>query len=64
MKIVSFIDEDEVIRKILKHCSLWMVAEHGRGKDPVARAPPAAMPSVDTLSGQTYDTDFFSTLVG
>ena len=51
-----FVDEDEVIRKILKHCNLW--------KDPVARAPPAAMPSVDTLSGQTYDTDFFSTLVG
>ena len=32
MKIISFIDQDQVIRKILKHCGLW--------KDPQPRAPP------------------------
>jgi hypothetical protein len=32
MKIVSFIEEDDVIRKILKHCNLW--------KEPVERPPP------------------------
>jgi len=32
MKIISFIDQDQVIRKILKHCGLW--------KGPQPRAPP------------------------
>lgn len=32
MKIVSFIEEDDVIRKILKHCNLW--------KEPAPRPPP------------------------
>lgn len=31
MKIVSFIEEDYVIRKILKHCNLW--------KEPLPRPP-------------------------
>jgi len=32
MKIVSFIEEDDVIRKILKHCNLW--------KEEAPRSPP------------------------
>jgi hypothetical protein len=32
MKIVSFIEEDDVIRKILEHCKLW--------KEPAPRPPP------------------------
>ncbi|MFH0921887.1 MAG: hypothetical protein V1913_16185 [Fibrobacterota bacterium] len=33
MRIISFIEQDEVIRRILTHCGLW--------KDPPARSQPA-----------------------
>ncbi len=32
MKIISFIEDDATIKKILKHCGKW--------KEPVARPPP------------------------
>ncbi len=56
MKIISFIDEDDVIRRILKHCNLW--------KEPVERPPPKALAADDIPSGQMYDTEFFNSLVG
>ena len=57
MKIVSFIEEDNVIRKILKHGDLW--------KEPVERPPPAVvLPPVDAPTGITYDTGFFNSVVG
>jgi hypothetical protein len=36
MRIISFIEEDEVIRKILKHCGLW--------KEQAPRPPPEEKP--------------------
>jgi len=38
MKIVSFINEVDVIRKILEHLGLW------EDKIPVGRAPPVSIP--------------------
>ena len=56
-KIVSFVHEDDIIRRILKHCNLW--------KEPVERPPPAAvLPPVDAPTGITYDIEFFNSLVG
>ena len=52
MKIVSFIDEEDVIRDILKHCNLW--------KKTPSRSPPN-LPIPDTPTGLTYDTEFIST---
>ncbi len=40
MRIVSFIEQDEVIRRILTHCGLW--------KDPPVRPPP--MPATSRIS--------------
>jgi hypothetical protein len=56
MRIVSFIDQGDVIQKILKHCNLW--------KEPVERAPPKLPVSADVPTGITYDTEFLNTLVG
>jgi len=36
MKIISFIEEEPVIKKILKHLNLWMVQNH----DPPNNSPP------------------------
>jgi hypothetical protein len=55
MRIVSFIDEDPVIQKILKHCNLW--------KEHSARAPPAPESSASPAA-MTYDPDIFNTLAG
>ena len=55
MKIVSFIEEEDVIRDILKHCNLW--------KEMPSRSPPN-LPIPDTPTGLTYDTEFFNSLVG
>jgi hypothetical protein len=43
MKIVSFIEEDEVIRKILKHCNLW--------KEPQPKPPPQIKAAAVTETG-------------
>lgn len=51
MKIVSFIEEDDVIRKILKHCNLW--------KDPVPRPPPSETVAPVTEAEPYYDFSFF-----
>ena len=52
MEIVSFIEEDDVIRKILKHCNLpaYRSTSAGRWKEPAPRPPPpkAVAPVVDT----------------
>ncbi len=50
MKIVSFIEEDDVIRKILKHCKLW--------KDPVPRPPPCKTVSPVLEAEPYYDFSF------
>ena len=57
MHIISFIDEDDIIRRILKHCNLWK--EH-RERPP----PDVVMPPVDAPTGITYDSEFFNSLVG
>ena len=38
MKIISFIQQEEVIRKILTHCGLW--------QDPPERPPPRPAPAL------------------
>jgi len=56
MRIVSFIDQDSAIRKILKHCNLW--------KEHCARAPPLSPPTDNSPAELTYDTEFFNRLAG
>jgi len=60
MKIISFIERDQetVIEKILRHCSLWMVAERSRSKETPQRAPPEPVPS-DTVEEPALDYEFF-----
>jgi hypothetical protein len=58
MKIVSFIEEPLVIEKILRHCKLWMVAEHGRSKEAPPRAPPKE-PELKTYEEPALDYGFF-----
>jgi hypothetical protein len=36
MRVISFIEQDAVIEKILRHCGLW--------KEPPIRPPPTAPP--------------------
>ena len=38
MRVISFIEEEAVIRKILQHCGLW--------QEPPIRPPPTAPPAV------------------
>ena len=38
MKIISFIEQEEVIRRILTHCGLW--------RDPPERPPPRPAPAI------------------
>ena len=67
MRIVSFIDQDDVIRKILKHCNLLgrpKPTGEGCWKEPVERAPPKLPESADVPTGITYDTEFLNILVG
>jgi len=53
MKIISFIEDDDVIRTILKHCQLW--------KDPAPRSPPKLLPDSPQGDDGTlqYDDSFF-----
>jgi hypothetical protein len=51
MRIISFIEEDVVIEKILRHCGLW--------KEPLIRPPPTAPPPA--LNEPTLDYGFFET---
>ena len=65
MKIISFIEEETVIRKILrrfevpdggKHCGLW--------KDPPIRPPPQEKPPpVPEIECPTLDYGFFESAV-
>ena len=48
MKIVSFIEENEVICKILKHCNLW--------KEPAPRPPPQIEAAPVAETGPYYET--------
>ena len=50
MKIISFIDQDEVIRKIFKHCGLW--------KDSPSRTPPIQI-AAPTIVEPALDYGFF-----
>jgi hypothetical protein len=49
MKIISFIEDPPVIKKILLHLNLWELPQ---------RSPPAKSPPPDFL----YDWDFFRAL--
>jgi hypothetical protein len=51
MKIVSFIDQSEVIEKILRHCKLWKV--------PPLRAPPVEIFAPPALAERTLEYGFF-----
>jgi len=46
MKIISFIEQEEVIRRILVHCDLW--------NEPPVRPPPVQL-SAEPVSPQTED---------
>lgn len=50
MKVVSFIEEDTVIEKILRHCNLW--------KEEAARPPPANQLAENTVTEPVYDYSF------
>ena len=50
MKIVAFIEEDDVIRKILKHCNLW--------KEPAPRPPPQQKAPSVAKTEPYYDFTF------
>ena len=50
MKIVAFIEEVVVIKKILKHCKFW--------KEEPARPPPQNMLAENTVSEPVYDYAF------
>jgi hypothetical protein len=50
MRIISFIEEDEVIRKILKHCGLW--------KEQAPRPPPEEKPPPE-VEETKLDYEFF-----
>jgi len=51
MKIVSFIEEPNVIEKILRHSELW--------KEPAPRPPPARTLGPPVPVGPTLDYQFF-----
>ena len=51
MKIISLIDQDEVIGRILRHCGLW--------KDPAPPRAPPVTSTVTTLVEPVLDHGFF-----
>ena len=55
MKIVSFIEEDDVISKILKHSNLW--------KEPTQRPPPKPVEKEKEECEPQYDYSFFDDTV-
>jgi hypothetical protein len=54
MRIISFIEEDEVIRKILRHCGLW--------KEQAPRPPPEETPPPE-VKDAVLDYGFFIRLI-
>jgi len=54
MKIVGFIEEENVIEKILRHCKIW--------KDSPPRPPPlnSIEPTATLVAEPQLDYDFFS----
>jgi hypothetical protein len=50
MRVISFIEEESVIRKILKHCGLW--------KEQAPRPPPTASPP--ETAGSVLDYGYFT----
>ena len=57
MRIISFIEDREVIQAILKHLGLWLVKSRPA---PKAHAPPAL--SQNSLGPVGYGLDYFSQL--
>ena len=55
MKIISFIEEEDVIRKILKHCNLW--------KDSAPRPLPLEKPPRKEDGEPQCDYSFFEDTV-
>ena len=55
MKIVGFIDQVEVIRKILRHCGQW--------REPAPRPPPKEAATPPFFSERTLDYGFFEKAV-
>ena len=54
MRIIAYIDQWEVILRILKHLKLWPPPKKERGKQ---RAPPDSMQNIPDVS-YTYAFDF------
>ena len=53
MRVIAFIEEDDVIKKILKHLGLWIIKRKPR---PVANAPPIdVFPAYDEQPGPSMD---------
>jgi hypothetical protein len=53
MRVIAFIEEDDVIKKILKHLGLWIIKRKPR---PVANAPPIdVFPAYDEQPGPSAD---------
>jgi len=48
MRIISFIEDEEVIKKILKHLGLWLV----KSKPPPRANSPPAEPYIDYSDSQ------------
>jgi hypothetical protein len=55
MRIISFIDEDAIIEKILRHCGLW--------RETPTRAPPIQSHAPPVLERHTLDYEFFESAV-
>ncbi len=53
MRIISFIDQRDVIRKILEHLGLWEEAHA-----PPAREPPACSELVEPIKEITFDPSY------
>jgi hypothetical protein len=53
MRIISWIEDEEVIKKILKHLGLWLPK---RSPQPRAHAPPQAV-RIDYLDSQIPSAD-------
>ena len=50
MRIVSFIEEEPIIEKILRHCNLW--------KEEPTRSPPQKIAAENTCTQPVYDYSF------
>lgn len=57
MKIISFIEDEDAIRQILKHLGLWLPGNH----DPPKQGKPS---NITTEYGNVIQVDFYSSFPG